>query len=75
MLIHGLKAQEDLNGTFGSVGDFDETKARWAVKTGRGVSIWVKGISLLSADSMRARIMQRERVLDAGMDEVRVPGL
>ena len=31
--IHGFWAQEDLNGKFGSVGDFDKTKAQWAVKT------------------------------------------
>ena len=32
-------------------------------------------INILLADSMRARIMQMERVLDAGMDWVRVSGL
>ena len=32
-VIHGLRAWEDLNGMFGSVGGFDETKARWSVKT------------------------------------------
>ena len=36
MIIHGLHSRADLNGMFGMVGDFDDSKARWAVKTGRG---------------------------------------
>ena len=42
---------------FGIVGDFDDSKAQWAVKTQRGGNIWVKDTSLLLASSMKAKVM------------------
>ena len=32
--------REDLNGMVGTVGNFDDGKARWAIKTRRVESIW-----------------------------------
>ena len=75
-VIHGLRAWEDLNGMFGSVGGFDETKARWSVKTidppppppRGGGGVWIKSYNPPPADSVGARAMLMEKVLHGCKD-------
>ena len=53
-LYNGLRAREDLNGIFRSVGDFNEIKARWAVKTGC-VCVCVGGGGVLDQECFHNR--------------------
>ena len=67
IILHGLHNREDLNGMVGTVGDFDDGKARWAIKTRKGESIWVKDANLLPANSMEAKA-----IFMANYEETRV---
>ena len=60
IILHGLHNQEDLNGMVKTVGNFDDDKAQWVIKTRRGESIWVKGANLLPANSMEAKAILME---------------
>ena len=67
IILHGLHNREDLNGMVRMVGDFDDGKARWAIKTRKGESIWVKDANLLPANSMEAKA-----IFMANYEETRV---
>ena len=60
---------------FGMVGDFGDSKARWAVKTGRGKIIWVKSANLLPAGGMSAKVMLMKRSCSSGTIRLRAEAL